>query len=206
MQWRRKLWIKAALSFLLIVCTAFVLAAFKYEVILNQLEDYLINSVPPKPADVIVVLSGDDIAERVVFGVRLYKAGYGKKIIMSGGPYYWNSTCARIMRKHALYLGVSEDEILLEERSTTTYENATYILSLIANQGFGSAIVVTSPYHTRRTRIIFEQLLHDKGIDLRVCAFPLATSKPKSWWKDEVMTRFLVNEYLKLLWHYLFAE
>ena len=206
MQWKRKFWIKAALSFLLIVCTAFVLAAFKYELILNQLENYLISGKPPKPAEVIVILSGDDMADRVVFGTRLYKMGYGKKIIMSGGPYYWNTTCAKIMRKHAIYLGVSEDEIFMEEKSMTTYENAKHTLLIIVNQGFESALVVTSPYHTRRTRIIFEQLFHDKDIDLRVCAFPLVISNPKSWWKDEVMTRFLVNEYLKLIWHYLFAQ
>lgn len=206
MQKNRKYWIKAALSFLLIVCTLFALAAFKYELILNQLENYLIDNEPPRPADVIIILSGNDMAQRVVFGVKLFKTGYAKKIIMSGGPYYWNTTCAKIMRKHALNLGVPESAILMEEKSMTTYENAKYLSPILVDQGFRSAIVVTSPYHTRRTDIIFSQLSHNKDIDLIICTFPPEISHPKSWWKDEVMTRFLVNEYFKLLWHYFFIR
>ena len=203
---RKKFWLKFLITVIVVCCSIVITLVFKYDTILNQFENFLINSEAPEAADLIIVLAGNDMSQRVVSGVKLYEEGYGGKILMSGGPYYWNSTCAQIMKNHAVHLGVPADAILLEEKSTTTYENAKYSLDIMTGQGYKSAIVVTSPYHTRRTKIIFEHLFDGKGIDLAICSFEPDTSNDKKWWQDELSTQFIVNEYLKLLWDKLFAD
>ncbi len=205
-RWRGKLWIKLLAIFFAVYCVVLITVIFKYETILYKFEDFLIVVEPPKSADVIIVLSGGNMAQRVDYGVKLYKLDYGKKILMSGGPILWNITAAEIMKQHAMYLGVPADAILMEKESTTTYENAQYSLDIMLDQDFKSAMVVTSPYHTRRTRIIFEKYFNGKGVDLTICAFPYKQLKHKKWWQDEVMMQFITNEYLKLVWHYLLAK
>ncbi|MGB9858618.1 MAG: YdcF family protein, partial [Moorellaceae bacterium] len=107
-----------------------------------------------QPADVIIVLSGEQ-GERVETAVKLYKQGFAPRLLMTGGPVEWNVAAADIMAWQAESLGVPPQDIVLERRASSTYENAVYTLEILKQKGWRSAIVVTSPYHLRRTRFIF---------------------------------------------------
>ncbi len=155
----------------------------------------LIVNEEPKPVDVIIVLSSGE--DRVEHGVRLYQQGYANKILFTGGG-------SRKMKVQAMSLGIKEDQILLEEKSRTTFENAKYSIEIIRAQGFQSAIIVTSPTHTRRVSIIFSQFF--KGIDLTICSVPYDLSIAYKWWKDRNTADEVITEYLKLIWYYLFER
>jgi len=157
--------------------------------------NFLVVNEEPKPADVIIVLSGG--YDRVEHGVRLYQQDYADKILLTGGG-------SHKMKEQALDLGIKEDNILLEDKSGTTFENAKYSVEIVRAQGFQSAIIVTSPTHTRRSSIIFAEFF--EGVDLTVCSVPYDLSIADQWWKDRSTTRDVVSEYLKLLWHYLFER
>ena len=130
-------------------------------------------------------------------GVSLYQRGYANKILFTGGG-------SQMMKGQALSLGITEDHILLEEKSRTTFENAKYSIEIMRTQGFQSAIMVTSPLHTRRASIIFTQFF--KGVDLTICSVPYDLSIAGKWWKDRNTAKAVITEYLKLLWHYLFER
>jgi len=155
--------------------------------------NFLIVSESPKKSDVIIVLSGDS-GERLAYGVKLYQESYADKLLLSGRQSG--------MEEQALSLGVPEGAILLEDQATTTFENGKYSLKIVKEQGYKSAIVVTSPFHTRRSSIIFAQLF--KGIDLTICPVPYDPTMIHNWWKDSNSRQFVISEYLKLGWHYLF--
>lgn len=165
----------------------------KFKSILMSMGNYLIIDEVPQKSDIIIVLGGD-VIKRVTHGAKLYQSGYADKVLLSGGGRY--------MMKQALFQGIPESSIFMEKQSRTTFENAKYSLEILQNQGFKSAIVVTSPYHTRRVRIIFTRLF--KGIHLTICAAPYNPTKTDKWWKDRFSTQFVISEYEKLLWHYLF--
>jgi uncharacterized SAM-binding protein YcdF (DUF218 family) len=152
----------------------------------------IVNQLPRK-SDVIIILSGD-LGDRLVYGVKLYKLGYADKVLISGNN--------KNMIEQALCLGIPKSSIITEEQSGTTFENAKYSSNIIKQQGYKSALVVTSRYHTLRTGIIFRQFF--KGIDLTICAVPYDRGITISWWKDRYLTRFLIIEYLKLIWYFLF--
>ena len=99
-----------------------------------------------KPADVIVVLAGEE-TERVEHGVKLLKEGWARKdrMILTGGPLVWKYTWASLMQEHAAHLGVPKSAILLADKSKTTEEDALFTKELMDKYGYKSCIIVTSP-------------------------------------------------------------
>jgi uncharacterized SAM-binding protein YcdF (DUF218 family) len=172
-----------------------VIAALGYFVIPQGMWNFLIVDEQPKPADAIIILSGG--TDRVQHGVNLFKAGYADKIILTG-------SVARNMNKQVKALGVTADHVLLEERSHTTNQNAIYSLQIMQSQGYKSAIVVTSPYHTRRSGLIFRHQF--KGLDVTVSAAPYDPSLTRYWWKDRKLAAAVTQEYLKLVYHFMFER
>lgn len=166
--------------------------------ILTSFGSFLIFDEQPHKADVIIVLGGGRNNDRVIHGVELYQSGYADKVLLSDG----NIVSNRTMKQKALSLGVPESAIIQEEQSTTTFENARYSLKIVQALEYKSAIVVTTSYHTRRSSIIFNQVF--KGIDVTVSATPYDPAMTQRWWENSYSTEFVISEYLKMVWHYLF--
>lgn len=163
----------------------------KFDSILAPLAEFLIVGEEPRQADAIIVLSGG--LDRVSYGAQLYHAGYADKLILSGG--------GRGMKPHALSLGVPDSAIIREEQSGTTFENAMFSLRVVQEHGYRSVLVVTSPYHTRRSGIIFNSFF--QGIDVTFCPVPYDPDMTRTWWKRADSAKFVITEYLKLIYHFL---
>jgi uncharacterized SAM-binding protein YcdF (DUF218 family) len=157
--------------------------------------NYLIVDQAPKQADVIIVLSAG--TDRVAQGVKLYQLGYAHKVLFTGAS-------AVTMSEQAQALGLPSDAVLLERQSNTTFGNAKYSLEVMRTQGFKSAIVVTSPEHTRRADVIFTYFFH--GLDLTMSSAQYDSSISDNWWKDRETANSVVTEYLKLAWFYVFEK
>ena len=82
----------------------------------------------------------------------------GEGLLMSGkGKDSYNITEAEAMAAYLVGKGVSEDEILLECLSEDTVQNAYYSRTLhVDPMGIRRFTVVTSNFHTERSRHIFE--------------------------------------------------
>lgn len=166
--------------------------------LLTVLGQFLIVTEELKPADVIIVLAGER-GERVGYGVWLYQQGYAPKIIMPGGPVIWRVTAAQIMKEQAVFLGVPAEDILVEERSTTTKANAEFTKNLMVAEGFRCAILVTSPYHSRRAGRVFHRVF-GQGMEIITIPVPNSRFSVDEWWTRDTDTRQVVSEYLKMIW------
>jgi uncharacterized SAM-binding protein YcdF (DUF218 family) len=131
-------------------------------------------------ADTIVAISGGDTTARANEAINLYKQGWGSRIIFSGaaedktGP-----SNAQVMADLAISSGVPPRDILIEEDSTTTEENANKTQTLFEEYDTKSVIVVTSAYHARRAKIEFTN--HSKNITVR--SHPATNDSGWSkWW------------------------
>ncbi|MBE3573591.1 MAG: YdcF family protein [Moorella humiferrea] len=153
-----------------------------------------------QPADVIIVLSGEQ-GERVATGVKLYQEGLAPRLLMTGGPVEWNVAAADIMAEQAKFLGVPEKDIVLEKRATSTYENALYSLGILKKNCWHSAIVVTSPYHLRRTRLAFNNAFRGSGIRLSFYGAEDTWLDPTRWWLQDRGIEVVGLEYFKLAWY-----
>ncbi|MGI6285968.1 YdcF family protein [Neomoorella humiferrea] len=152
------------------------------------------------PADVIIVLSGEQ-GERVATGVKLYQEGLAPRLLMTGGPVEWNVAAADIMAEQAKFLGVPEKDIVLEKRATSTYENALCSLNILKKNVWHSAIVVTSPYHLRRTRLAFNNAFRGSGIRLSFYGAEDPWLDPTRWWLQDRGIEVVGLEYFKLAWY-----
>lgn len=108
-------------------------------------------------ADCIVVLGSHDtrVAER---GAEIFLEGMAPVIVMSGylGALTlgnWNRAEAEVFAEIALKMGVPEDRILIENRSTNTGENILFSRDLLYQRGIypKKIIAVQKPYMERRT-------------------------------------------------------
>jgi uncharacterized SAM-binding protein YcdF (DUF218 family) len=85
-------------------------------------------------------------------------------IILSGGQGPGEDISeAEAMRNYLLRHGVSDDRIILEDKSTSTEENIRFSMDLAAEQGIlkPKLLLVTSDYHMYRAKWIARQLGSD---------------------------------------------
>lgn len=92
--------------------------------------------------------------ERVLEGVREYKAGIAPHIIMTGGPAHNHFVEAHTMAQFAASQGVPPADILEESQAQNTIQNIYYSAAIMHQQGWSSAEVISSPYHLGRTSLI----------------------------------------------------
>ena len=188
---------------LLGIIFVFCLTIAFYPFFLQKMADVLIVQDDLKKADVILVLAGDTNGERVAQAVKLYKAGWAPKILMSGGMAIWNITYAQNMRDQAIFLGVPERDILMQDRSESTYGDLKYSLLILRRIKAKRVILVSSPYHTRRMSMAAKSMYSKQGI--KVIVFPAQETKwnPKQWWLRHEDTQFVAWEYMALLQYLL---
>jgi uncharacterized SAM-binding protein YcdF (DUF218 family) len=134
-------------------------------------------------ADAIVVIGGDHKPERVRQAVELFQQGYADIVVMSAGTLVMEGdervVEAEVMRAQALARGLPSEAILLETNSWSTFENAVYTRQICQERGYGSILLVTSAYHSRRARRIFREVY---GPDIRVSVQPAAQDYcPPCW-------------------------
>jgi uncharacterized SAM-binding protein YcdF (DUF218 family) len=124
-----------------------------------------------RPADAIVVLSGGSI-ERIKYAASLYRDGMGQYLILTetGISYPGNPKVAtQQARELAMDQGVPEEVILAPEVVVdSTVDEAEVIKETAEASDFKRLIVVTDPYHTFRTRLIFNSIFKRTGITIMV--------------------------------------
>lgn len=124
----------------------------------------------PTKADAIVVLGGGSAwpgvllcssLMRLQHGVWLYHEGYVPRLIVSGGAAPRDGAIpseAELMRQMALAMGVQPGDIVVEDRSSRTYENGREVAAIMRREGWRSALLVTDAVHMRRARLVFQRL------------------------------------------------
>jgi len=120
-----------------------------------------------KKSDCIIVLGcqvkgtnpSPFLQERLNVGIRLYKEGYSKYIIVSGGKGPGEDiTEAEAMKKYLLDNGIDESNIIMEDKSKNTMENLTFSKKVMEEKGFKTAVVVSNKYHLKRVSLMCNRL------------------------------------------------
>jgi len=186
---------------LLLVVTVVVILASLHAPILTAAGNYLkLECKVPAKADATIVLGGEINGERTSMGAELFRQGVAPKLMLSDGTKMsWRTTAIQEMYDLAVLEGVPEASILKEERSRSTYENALYTKELMQQQGLSSAVVVTSDWHAKRARFIFERVYEGSGIELQYCGAPDDRSDFDEWWKDGEKQQVVLSEWAKTL-------
>src|SRR5882672_10609062 len=122
------------------------------------------------PADAILVLCSHDtaVARR---GAELFLQELAPLLIFAGGlgaitRHLWREPEADQFAAIAVAMGVPEDRILIENRSTNTGENVLFTKQLLAEKGLDpqTFIVVQKPYMERRSYATFRKVWPEKQV------------------------------------------
>ena len=120
----------------------------------------------PKPSDVIVLLSHGQLddrwlspegAQRTWAALLLYQASFAPVIISSGSSHGGRDQ-AGLQAKWLMLAGVPSQAIIVERRSSRTYQSALEVDKILKANGWQSALIVTSELDVPRIRGVFRKL------------------------------------------------
>jgi len=124
--------------------------------------------------------------ERLNHAVALYRDGYVKTLIVTGGYSANNALSdAAVARRYLLAQNVPDQAILVEDRSQVTRENLRYAKAIMALNQLNNALIVSDPMHMKRIMLIAK----DERIE--AWSSPTPTSRYHSF---GTKARFLISE------------
>lgn len=171
---------------------------------------FLCQEDPLEPADLILVLAGARI-ERWLEAVDLYREGWAPAIVVSPGHVDEREDELRargipfpregdLVRDAIVASGVPEAVVtVLPYGVDNTAHEAVALVQRTSSTAIRRIIVVTSPYHTRRTGLAFRRAFSDTGVRVLVRGSRHSESDPPRWWRRRPDVRFVLAELPKLL-------
>lgn len=171
------------LFLIFLVVLGFVIYLARYP-ILRFAGNFWVVDESPQASDAIVILSDDDYdAVRASRASDLFKADWAPRIVASGRFLRPYASIAELMQHDLTDRGVAPDAVVrFPNRARNTLEEAESVSTFLASRGWKKIVVVTSNYHTRRARYIYEHVLAP-GTELRMVAAPDPAYDPNSWWR-----------------------
>lgn len=150
---------------------------------------------PLEHADAIIVLSDDNFyADRATRAAELFRQGMAPVVVASGRKLRSYAGIGELMEHDLTERGVPKDKVLLVAHDAeNTREEAQTLARVVAEHRWKSVIVVTSNYHTRRARYIFERVLPAQ-VTLRVAGARDADFDPAHWWEKRIGVKQFARE------------
>lgn len=98
--------------------------------------------------------------ERILEGINLVKRGIADKLLIVGGnadPFNQHVSEARLLRTFALDFGLHEEQVLTEEVSRNTHENAVNTGKILQAGNYRQLVLITSAFHMYRAMAAFHK-------------------------------------------------
>ena len=153
----------------------------------------------PETSDAIVILGDDNYnGDRATRAAELFRSGLAPRVIASGRYLRPYATVAELEEHDLTNRGVPSAAVVrLTHRATDTREEAVAIAQLLSSRGWKRVILVTSNYHTRRSRYICERIF-PAGTVLRVVAARDSEYNPEQWWLSRQGMKLFFHEFVGL--------
>lgn len=170
---------------------------------------FLVREDPLEPADAIFVLAGARVG-RWLEGLELYRERRAPVVVLSPGPTEKAEmnllargirfpTEAEVARAAMVQLGVPSEAVrILPGNVDNTAQEAEALHRLVRETAWQRVIVVTSPYHTRRTGFAFRRQFRGAPVRILVRASRYDESEPARWWRHRRDIRSVTSELQKL--------
>ncbi|MGF3115124.1 YdcF family protein [Facklamia sp. P12945] len=101
--------------------------------------------------------------------------------------------------------GLSEDQVIGELEATSTWTNATNSIAIMEERGWQTALVVTTDYHSRRTRLAFERASRGKDMHFYYVSAYLKNAQGEEvlYQDSRQALRIMASEVYKYIGYYL---
>lgn len=159
MRWLKRIFVTGS------VCFTILFAILEFTPLLPWYAQWLAGPWNHPDGDILIVLASDSQPAgilglssywRCFYAIQVWREGHFRTVVVSGGDAGdGHPSTAAVMGQFLASSGIPRDRIVLEERSTSTRENALFTARMIAGWP-GRKVLLTSDYHMFRARRAFE--------------------------------------------------
>jgi uncharacterized SAM-binding protein YcdF (DUF218 family) len=198
---------KKQIIYLALVVILVMLALF----LIHNAGTYLVRKDQPVKGDAMLILMGS-ISDRVLEAADLYQAAMAPKLLiveesmgpakmlLSRGATLISNTrqCSNIATE--LGIPASVITIIPGEATSTKMEARLVCEYLLQNGGIDTLLIVTSPAHTRRAGLIFDNAFSKYGLKVTIitCPSKYGSYDGRSWYLNREEVQDVIFEYIKL--------
>ena len=169
--------------------------------IIADITNFIFVSDEPEQADAIF-LPGGSFPEPPEYASELYRQGYAKWLIPSGGVSVKRDKWPGVRRKAELYSGdyqsdcdfftdvllkngVPASAIIRENKSGHTRDNAFLSRKAVDERGIDvkTALIVCKAFHARRCLMLYQMAFPD--VDIKVCPVHCYNITKENWYESE---------------------
>lgn len=184
-------------NFIVFLCLVLVCGAIygvRHPLMRYAAESWIVED-PIETADVIIILSDDNFyADRATRAAELFRQGKGPVVVASGKRLRPNAGIAELMEHDLVERGIPKDKIIVfAHDADNTKEEAQALARFVGQRKWKSVLVVTSNYHTRRARYIFQKVF-PRGVDVRIASAPDGDFDPSRWWEKRKSIKLFTHE------------
>lgn len=187
---------------ILLLFILFITAWYFHTAWLGWLGHALIQEDPLFKADVIAVLAGDTVGERITRAVELAQQQWAPRILVSSAGPNFDTSEGELAIQYAVRRGSSRDLFeLITHEADSTKEEAVILAAECRRRGVKKLLLVTSDYHTRRAGNIFRSVAPD--IEVRTVGSKTKSFNPDTWWTVRPSRKVWLMEAMKTVANWL---
>ena len=181
-----------SLLFLIVFC--FALYAARRPLLRLAGESWVVED-PLQQSDALLVLGDDNFfADRATRASELYRQKLAPVVVASGRRLRPTAGIAELMEHDLIERGVPKDRIIrFPHDGDNTRDEALALRALVIEKGWRNVIVVTSNFHTRRARYIFQRVFPE-SVTARVASARDGDFDPEHWWENRKSLKEFTRE------------
>jgi len=185
--------------FIFIACIIILIA-----LAIIQAPAFVIVSDPPVKSDAVVLFIGNDRGTREKEANQLMQEGFAEYLIIPARSQVKKLNPDGTLSKIDLNLKLNNLKLNTSAWLEDTHQEALIAHEIMERLGLRSAILVSSPYHMRRIKLIAERVFGDRTA---LCYAPTRYETPTEgfWLLNNHEVRHVLMEYLKIIWFLLYS-
>jgi uncharacterized SAM-binding protein YcdF (DUF218 family) len=185
---------------LLCIAAFFFLIYLVRHPLMRYTAEYWVIDEPAQRADAVIVLGDDNFyADRATRAAELSRQQVAPVVVASGRRLRPSAGIAELMEHDLVERGVPKDKVArFAHDSSDTIGEAEALANLAKEKHWSSVIIVTSNYHARRVRYIFEKVFPPE-IAVSVAGARDGDFDPERWWEKRKATALFGHEILGMV-------
>jgi uncharacterized SAM-binding protein YcdF (DUF218 family) len=205
----KKLWSKRWFKIVFVIIILLMTLAVCFKPLLRGIGKWLNASDESQPTEMCFVLGGNSY-ERGLAAANLSEEFPDQKFIATGGNFPYQILCLDTMllecelTKHWMESnGVESSKIDTLSSAHSTMDESNEILIWCQRNQVHHITVISSAFHLRRVRMVFEDKFNDAGIDVNFHGATAVDYDDANWWQSEEGLIMTNNELVKLFYYML---
>jgi len=203
----KKYWSKTWVKWLFFTTVCMVVIALSMTSILRGIGKWLSKTDPPELTSMCFVLGGNSY-ERGSAAVELFHQFPEQRFIATGGNYPYQILCldtsmleCELTKHYMLNRGIPQQQVDTLSSAHSTMDESNEIMRWCKKNQVNHITLISSAFHMRRVRMVFEEKFEDEGIRINFHGARPIDYSELNWWNEEEGLIMTNNELVKIFYY-----